>query len=63
MQPCELNALIASITNALYTSLSRKDFLNLGIFLSLLSKTMLTMEALESLCKLEEKDQPPGPPH
>jgi hypothetical protein len=55
MRPCEINAAIAGITNYLYCRLSRKNFLNLGIFLSLLSKDILAMATIEELCIIEEK--------
>lgn len=58
MNPCELNAAIAAVTNILYTNLSKEDFLFLNIFFSELSKSMFAMEALRSICyfeKLEEK--------
>ena len=54
MRPTELNALLTLITNYLYTSLSEREFLNLGLFLSLLSKEMLAMEAIRELCRIEE---------
>lgn len=54
MQPTELNLLLAVVTNYLYTSLTEKDFSNLAIFMSLLSREMLTMEALRDLVKVEE---------
>ena len=60
MRPTELNALLTLITNYLYTSLDEQDFTNLGIFLSLLSREMLAMEAIRGLCRVEkEEDYPP----
>lgn len=56
MRPTELNALLTVIVNSLYTSLDEKDFTNLAIFLSLLSKEMLAMEAIRELCRFEQKD-------
>jgi len=35
--------------------MSRKDFINLGIILSMLSKDMLAMAAIEDLLKWEHK--------
>ena len=55
MNPTELNILMAAITNHFYTTLSREDFLNLAVFLSMVSKDMLAMAALEGLCKLERR--------
>ena len=55
MNPCQLNASMAMITNHLYTNMSRDDFLNLGIFLSMLSKDMLAMAALEGILKWEKE--------
>ena len=57
MNPCQLNASIALVTNHLYTNMSRDDFINLGIFLSMLSKDMLSMAAIEELLKWEHKHE------
>jgi len=57
MRPTELNVLLTLITNYLYTNLDEREFTNLGIFLSLLSKEILAMEAMRALCRFEkEKD-------
>lgn len=50
MTPCELNALIASISNYLYTSLPNDQFLCLAVFLNELSKTMITTDIFKDLC-------------
>lgn len=55
MNPVDLNTLITSISNYLFCNLKEKDFFNLGILLSLLSKEMLGMEAIRDLCKIEKK--------
>ncbi|MCL2841914.1 MAG: hypothetical protein FWE28_00405 [Oscillospiraceae bacterium] len=60
MRPTELNALTTVIVNYLYTSLEEREYTNLAIFLSLLSKEMLAMEAFRELCRIEraiEKEQ------
>ena len=57
MNPCQLNASIALITNHLYSNMPRDDFINLGIFLSMLSKDMLAMTALEELLKWEQEQK------
>ena len=57
INPCQLNAAIAAITNQLYCSLSREEFINLGIFLSMLSKDMLSMAAIEQFLKWEHRDE------
>ena len=54
--PPQLNAALAAIANQLYCSMSKNDFINLGIFLSMLSKDMLSMAALEELLKWEHRD-------
>ena len=59
MNPCELNALITSITNLLYTTLSKEDFVCLNVILSELSKSMFSMELLRGICYVEEKDKTP----
>ena len=57
MRPTELNVLLTLLTNYLYTNLDEREFTNLGIFLSLLSKEILAMEAIRALCRFEkEKD-------
>ena len=55
MTPCELNALIAALTNYLYCNLSKKDFLFLNVFFSELSKSMFSMEILRGISFFEEK--------
>ena len=54
--PCQLNAAIAVITNQLYCSMSREDFTNLGVALSMLSRSIIQMAALEELLKWEHRD-------
>ena len=54
INPCELNAAIAAITNLLYTKLSEKDFIFLNIVLSELSKSMFSMELLRGVCHIEK---------
>lgn len=54
MNPCELNAAIAAISNFLYVNLSKKDFLFLNVVLSELSKTMFSMEVLRGICRFEK---------
>lgn len=56
INPCQLNAAIAAIANQLYCRLKREDFINLGIFLSMLSKDILSMAAFEELLKWEHRD-------
>lgn len=55
LNPCELNAMIAAVTNHLYTNLSREDFICLSIFLRELSKSMIGTSVFEELCGREEK--------
>ncbi|HHY51741.1 MAG TPA: hypothetical protein GX499_00660 [Clostridiales bacterium] len=54
MTPCELNAILAAITNYLYVNLSPHDFKCLSVFLSLLSKQMFTLVALKEICNRNE---------
>ena len=58
MRPTEINALLTVVTNYLYTRLDEKDFTNLALILSLLSKDMLAMEAIREICRLEEQEEP-----
>ncbi len=51
MDPVKLNTLITYFSNYLFCSLNDRSFYNLGLFLSLLSKEMLTMEAVKGLCE------------
>ena len=55
MNPCQMNALIAAISNYLYTTLSKKDFLFWNVFFSELSKSMFSMEILRGVCIFEEE--------
>jgi len=64
MRPTELNAILTALTNYFYVSLEERTFTNLAIFLSLLSKEMLAMEAIRALCRIEdmaekEESKPP----
>ena len=54
--PCQLNAAIAVITNQLYCSMSRQDFVNLGIILSMLSRSIIQMATIEELLNWEHRD-------
>lgn len=56
LQPTELNAILTLVTNYFYTHLTEKEFTNLAIFLSLLSKEMIAMEAIRSILRIEERD-------
>ena len=56
MGPPELNAILTAMVNHLYTTLAEREFTHLAIFLSLLSKEMLAMEAIRELCRLEKND-------
>ena len=57
MRPTELNALLTLVTNYLYTSLEEREFINLALFLSLLSKEMLAMEAIREICRTERETE------
>ena len=57
MRPTELNAILMVIVNYLYTNLDEKDYTNLAVFLSLLSKEMFAMETLRVLCQVEEEEK------
>lgn len=50
MTPCDLNVLIAAITNQLYCSLTREEFKCLSVFLNELSKSMFTTVLFEDVC-------------
>lgn len=55
MSPCELNAIIAAITNYLYINLSPKDFKAFSVFLSMLSKQMFSLVALKEICSRDDR--------
>jgi len=55
MRPTELNAILTVVTNYLYTNLDEKTYTNLAIFLSILSKELLAMEAIRALCRIEKE--------
>lgn len=50
LDPCELNVIIASLTNYFYTTVSEEDFICLGIFLRELSKSMIGTTIFDELC-------------
>jgi len=56
MNPCELNLLITSIANALFSTLPKEDFVLLNVLFSELSKSMFSMELLRGICSVEDKD-------
>ena len=56
LRPTEINVLLTAITNYLYSTLSEREFTNLSIFLSLLSKEMISMEAIRGILRLEKED-------
>lgn len=56
MHPTELNALITAITNSLYQALDEKDFFNLALVISLISKEMFAMAEFKLLCQWESKE-------
>jgi len=58
MNPCELNALIAYLSNYFYTTLPKDQFLCLSVFLNELSKSMLSMPLYQDLCNHEGKFHP-----
>ncbi len=55
VNPCELNVIIAALTNHLYTTLSKEDFICLSVFLNELSKSMFTTSLFQDLCNREGK--------
>jgi hypothetical protein len=57
MDPCELNVLIAAISNYFYTELSKDEFVCLGIFLNELSKSMIATALFHKLCYKDDKDK------
>lgn len=58
LNPCELNAAITAISNYLYATMPRDEFLCLSVFLNELSKSMLTMPLFDDLCNHKGKFQP-----
>jgi len=58
MNPCELNAAIAAITNYLYCALSKEDFICLSVFLNELSKSMFSTTLFRDLCYKDGKFKP-----
>lgn len=58
MNPCELNAAIAAITNYLYANLCKDDFICLSVFLNELSKSMFTTTLFGDLCNKEGRFKP-----
>jgi hypothetical protein len=52
-----MNALIAALTNYLYCTLSKKDFIFWNVFFSELSKSMFGMEILRGICMWGGKER------
>lgn len=57
MTPCDLNVLVAGISNYLYATLSPEEFRCLSLFLNELSKSMFTMSIYQSICVREKKEE------
>jgi len=55
-----MNAMIAALTNYLYCTLSKKDFIFWNVFFSELSKSMFGMEILRGICMWEQKKKGHG---
>jgi hypothetical protein len=55
LDPCELNVLITAITNYLYTTLSKEEFLCLSVILNELSKSMFSTSLFQDLCNKDGK--------
>ena len=51
MNPCEINVLLTAISNQLYASLSKEDFVAVSIFLNELSKVMFSMTLFGGICE------------
>lgn len=56
MNACEMNILIATITNTLYSTLSKEDFYCLSIFVNELSKSMFSTSLLSKICARDRDD-------
>lgn len=63
MNPCELNVLIAALTNHLFCTLPEEDFIFLSIFLRELSKSMLSTSIFEELCERNPNQPTPITPN
>ena len=55
MNPCQISAIITSVSNHLYANLSKADFEVLNIIISELSKSMLSMTLLRGACERDGK--------
>lgn len=55
VDPCSINAMIAAITNHLFTTLSKKDFAALSVFLNELSKSMFATAVFRDICERYQK--------
>ena len=55
MNPCELNAIIAAISNKLFVSLPKDDFYLLSVIFSELSKSMFSMSLFKGILDDEKK--------
>lgn len=57
LDPCGLNVLITAVTNHLFTTLSKEDFVCLSIFLNELSKSMFATSLFRDFCDHEGKSK------
>lgn len=57
MRASELNIMLAVVTSYLFENMTEKEFFNLALFLSLLSKQMFAMEAFRDLVKIENIEE------
>lgn len=60
MTPCDLNMIVAALTNHFYTSLSPEDFKCLTIFLNELSKSMFATLLFQDICDRDGKEKIEG---
>lgn len=57
VNPCELNMIIAALTNHFYTTLTQEQFRCLTIFLNELSKSMFATILFKDICHTEHKEE------
>jgi hypothetical protein len=57
LTPCTLNAIIAAISNHLFTTLSEEDFALVSVFFSELGKSMFAMKLFKSICSDNRRDR------
>ena len=56
INPCEINVIITTVTNLLFTNLSKEEFASLSVFFNELSKSMFSTIIFRDICEKSKSD-------